>query len=163
MSFDGDTSVKNAKLIHLEDAIVWELIALSAAKPPKVFHPQSLINLHSCKVVVSRNVRSFKMDDTWQGTQARFLSLYFHQGIFSQPLLRYEERFFISSNRVRLWRGNATRNEEMPNPCDVKLNEGKKGERKVYVSERHQKLYGMVHIIRINVLADRYPGSGQCH
>jgi hypothetical protein len=38
---------KNAKLIHYEDAIVWELIALSAAKPPKVFHPQSLINLHS--------------------------------------------------------------------------------------------------------------------
>ena len=109
----------------MEDAIVWELIALSAAKPPKVFHPQSLINLQRCKVVVSRNVRSFKMDDTWQGTQARFLSLYFHQGIFSQPLLRYEERFFISS--IRVWLRVATRNEEMPNPCDVKSNKGNKG------------------------------------
>ena len=54
----------NAKLIHYEDAIVWELIALSAAKPPKVFHPQSLINLQRCKVVVERNVRSFMIDDT---------------------------------------------------------------------------------------------------
>ena len=42
MSFDGDTSVKAREVDSLEDAIVWELIALSAAKPLKVFHPQAL-------------------------------------------------------------------------------------------------------------------------
>lgn len=57
----------------------------------------------------------------------RFPLYVFHSRHFSQPQPRYEERFFISSIRVRLWGGNATRNEEMPGPCDVKLNEGNKG------------------------------------
>ena len=43
MSFDEDASVEcyEREVDSLEDAIVWELIALSAAKPPEVFHPQS--------------------------------------------------------------------------------------------------------------------------
>ena len=65
----------NAKLIHLEDAIVWELIALSAAKPLEVFHPRTLNNLHSCKVVVERNLGTFLTDDTEQGNAYAFTFL----------------------------------------------------------------------------------------
>ena len=94
-------SVKSAKLIHYEDAIVWELIALSAAKSPKVFHPQAskpICNaakwslLEMCEVSMN--------DDTWQRNASVFPLFVFHSGHFSLPLVKYEERVFISSIRV---------------------------------------------------------------
>jgi len=35
---------------------------------------------------------------------------------------RHEEEFFHALNRVSLPTSSATRNEDEPNPCDVKLN-----------------------------------------
>ena len=61
--------------------------------------------------------------------QTHFLSLYFHNGT-SQGLSRDTKRgFLISSNRVA--RRAATRNEDTPDPCEVKWNRAGRGERKM--------------------------------
>jgi len=53
-----------------------------------------------------------------------YLSLYSDLGIL-QPPMKYEERFFMASNRVSDCRASgATRNEDKPDPCEVKHKQG---------------------------------------
>ena len=53
-----------------------------------------------------------------------YLSLYSDLGIL-QPPMKYEERFFIPSIRISDYRASgATRNEDKPNPCEVKNQQG---------------------------------------
>ena len=59
----------------------------------------------------------------------RFLSLYFHQGIFSQPLLRYEERFFYFFNSCLITSSNTERGNAQTLRCEIKR--GRKRKKKM--------------------------------
>ena len=48
----------------------------------------------------------------------------FQERQFERPQERHEERFFMPSIRVRQPNSGATRNEDKPDPCEVKRNKG---------------------------------------
>jgi hypothetical protein len=65
------------------------------------------------------------MDGTMQRERASVLPLIvFPSRQFLQPQERHDERFSISSNRVRPPSGGATQNEDKPDPCEVKHQQG---------------------------------------
>ena len=48
----------------------------------------------------------------------------FQERQFERPQERHEERFFMPSIRVRQPNSGATRNEDKPDPCEVKHQQG---------------------------------------
>jgi len=95
------------------------------------------INNLRCKAVVERNVGSFNGDGTLQRERITRLPLFvFLQRQFLQPRSKHEERLshvLDSCPPPRGLIGSArtpgappTRNEDKPDPCEVKLNDGQK-------------------------------------
>ena len=83
-------------------------------------------NLQCCKAVAKRNVRKFQQDDTLQRKRIRVcLSLCFLYGNSNGLSWDTKRGFFMPSNRVSDCRASvATRNEDKPDPCEVKQQRG---------------------------------------
>ena len=86
-------------------------------------------NLQCCKAVAKRNVRKFQQDDTLQRERIRAcLSLCFLYGNSNGLSWDTKRGFFMPSNRVSdCHASGATRNENWPDSCKVKLHKGTQG------------------------------------
>ena len=87
-------------------------------------------NLQCCKAVAKRNVRKFQQDDTLQRKRIRAcLSLCFLYGNSNGLSWDTKRGFFMPSNRVSDYHASgATRNEDKPDPCEVKRDKGTRKE-----------------------------------